>query len=177
MHRYAVGELYTPNRTSWPEGSTLNAAEDALELLLMFSAPSSKEKQGVKRGRIQLGLFQDQEQVLLLYQIEGAVPTWSDQPFSVQRAGTSLPSRIEDGKRHLINLTLINADTGVVEALRVVSVSDQWWNTWCEMLEAQATLGVSDTVYDAGLRALLARFPKSELLVKEARIVETTGVI
>lgn len=125
MHRYKVGEPYSATRSSWPEAQQFNVRGGEFELTLFFRAPKPKEVRSVKRGKSHFAALSWGPVLNFLYAFEPAIK-WSDAPFTIH----ALPPKeqvlpeIPDGQdRALLNVVLVDADTGLIRALRVVSLS------------------------------------------------------
>jgi len=172
MHRFAVGELYHPNRRTYPDG-TINwrLTPSGVELLLAFSRPTSKEIQDVKTGRAQFALLAG-EHVLLMAHRFGMMP-WSDAPWqaSLERAAGREPGLIDvpEGQRLMVHVVLVDADNGLVRVLRTTS----WDRAFVEAVRAAIERQLTATSPDraqAEIQAWYGRYPETPDLVAAADI-------
>lgn len=176
MHEYAVGKLYIPGRTSWPEGGEYNYRGSQHELRLFFRRPSAAEVDAVRQGPAEFGLVAEPwvpgcEVLVLLYRFGGDAG-WSDAPYSWHLVPPDQRTRPEPEAtaetRALLHVLLVDADTGLVQALRVLTLSPDFTRLLHAAIRAQALRPWRVTRYDARLAALYQRYPTSEALLERA---------
>jgi hypothetical protein len=187
LHEYRVGEWYSPTRTTWPDGVAHYAYRGGVhELLLFLSSPTPNEVRGVRQGEAEFGLVAQGPLIVLLYRFAsppehpgarprpGAALPWGDAPFTVHRVSEAertlpeLPSSPEE--RALLAVMLIDAATGIIRAIRVVSLSPAFTSALEEAIREQARLPYEAATYDRLLDALYARYPSSDALLALAGV-------
>jgi len=178
MHLYEVGKPYSATRQHWTEGADYNYRSGEHELRLFFRKPSPTEIAGVKRGLKQFALFTQGDVNVLLYKI-GSMP-WSDQPFSVhlteQGVGPQdLPpplSAPDDATyRAALQIVLVDADTGLIRAMNMVTFSPEFTRALHAAIRDQASRPwPGDAEYNRQVAAIQARYPDSFQLAEECSV-------
>lgn len=120
----AVGKLYKPGQTSWPVCVDYNYTTNGHELRLFWNQMAKQEIMEVKKGRAEFALFIDQRVMWLCFKF-GTMP-WSDQPFNIQLVPQdirALPQELEANQRASLVILLVDADTGILKAIRSLTFS------------------------------------------------------
>lgn len=167
-HVFKVGQPYHPSRLEWPECVQYNYRGGQHELLLFFASPTAKEVRGVRQGRADFAVLWEPPVVVFLYRLEGACG-WSHQPFSwhlVPEGERQLPPG-EGGGLALLNVVLIDAATGLVRALRAVTMSEKTTARLHSAIREQAAAEWKPAAYAAAVDRLNEE--PSAALVKRAR--------
>ncbi len=183
MHVLQVGKPYLPSRTSWPEGGEYNYRLGGHELRLFWRAPSEAKIDAVRRGPAEFALTlwpddADPAVIFVLYRFGERAP-WLDAPFSwhlVPPEQRTLPpawALVE--RRALLHAVLVGAGTGLVLALRVVSLSPAFTRLLHAAIRAQAQRRFSEAGYDAQLQAAYAVNPHTEDLLLRACVRAAGG--
>lgn len=169
MYKYKVGEPYNPHIHHWPEGAQFNVRRGGPELLLAFRNVTAQERRAVKANPAQFALFVENTQILLLYHFEGGVP-WSDAPFTANK----LPQEeqplleLEDGQHVLFPVLLLEATTGIIKAIRILSLSTDFMRPLYAAIQQQLAQPFDQAQYDSELARLYTRYPQSALMVEQA---------
>lgn len=185
-----VGAIYDPRRTTWPEGAAWTY-HDGWELLLRFAGPSTLEVAGVANGPaslaimlagpVAIGLYRfgegrsDAERAPLLAAIKGILPNashdpmdaipWSDVPLE-PHLWTRVPPTEEQAP---IRIVLIDADTGIVRAMRVALLAPGFTAAMrVAAAAAREAYTTAETFADALSRAL--RLPSHELAAQAPNV-------
>ncbi|GIW06340.1 MAG: hypothetical protein KatS3mg060_1145 [Dehalococcoidia bacterium] len=171
-HLLQVGAPYLPGRTRYPEAVQYTYRAGGHELLLWLSSPSPREVESIQRGRASFALSIEPPLIVLLYRFAPAI-TWSDAPFSIHLvppAQRVLPPPLGQAEesRALLQVILVDADTGIVRALRQLTWSPAFTAAIHAAIAAQATMTWDAQAYDAALRQLYQRYPTSEALLSTA---------
>lgn len=176
---YQVGALYNPRRTSYPETGQFNFRSGQHELVLFYRSPTAKEVAEVRSAPFSIGLFVDLPSIVLLYRL-GKSP-WSDAPYSwhlVPEAERTLPAVADSAEtRALLLVFLVDASTGILRAMRQVTMSPAFTHALHDAIHHQASLPWSSGEYDRHLQGLYRRFPSSADMVPKALVTEVTGAI
>lgn len=179
MHELRVGQPYHPGRQSWPEVAQYQHRGGGHELLLCLACPTGTEVEAVRRGEAEFALYAHEDLIVLLYRFGAAgrgIP-WSDAPYSwhlVPAGERALPPDVAGNERALLTVVLVDAATGIIRALRVVSWSPAFTAAVHAAIRAQAARPWSEAVYDAALDLLYARYPTTGALLERA-VARTTG--
>jgi hypothetical protein len=118
-HRVQVGQLYSPNRTSWPETPHLRLSPAGCDLALFLNEPSDDEAREVRTGAVSFAWVDGGPVSVLCFRF-GAMP-WMDTPFEPWRlpAGERGVPAGDPGQYLVLQITLVDAATGIVRAMRV----------------------------------------------------------
>jgi hypothetical protein len=178
MYRYQVGQLYSPTRRRWPEDVDYNFRAGQHELRLFFRNPSAVDIDAIARGPCEFALLRGRDTFFFLYHFGDAVP-WSDKPFSwwlVPEDERVTPKTADFPEPHdLLSIILVNADSGIIKALRVVTFSPAFTAAIRLAIADQAKYPfVGDAAYEAQIRAYYARYPSVEDMLPDA-IARTVG--
>jgi len=172
LHSYEVGKPYIPGRTRWQEAGEYNYRGGAHELRLFFGRLGDREIRDVRQREAEFALFVEQPVILFLYRFGASIP-WSDAPYSwwlVSPEQRTLPEPVGQAEetRDLLTTILIDADSGIIRAIRVVSLSPAFTTALHLAIREQASRPWDPTEYDARLAALYRRYPTSRALLKAA---------
>ena len=178
MHIHEVGTPYNPARQQWPEGAWYQCRNGEHELLLTFKGISRPERLAVAKGRADFAILERQPAIFLLYQFGDAIQ-WSDSPFSIhlvsdpaERAAPPDPTG-----RILLTTFLVEASSGLIERIRVCSLSEKFGTVLAEAIRRQHASAFDPTAYDRCLGETYARFPNTKQMLREAAIIETGGKV
>jgi len=172
LSTYRVGALYIPGQRSWPEGAEYNFRANSHELRLFWHDPSPREVESVRAGRARFALAVHGPIVFFLYTFEPALP-WSDAPFTVWMVPSdqrTLPAPTQLAEPHaILQVVLVDADTGVVRALRVTTFSPSFTAALHLAIRAQHEAGwPGQDAYDRALDEVYRRYPQSASLLATA---------
>jgi len=166
-----VGALYRAGRRSWPERGQYMLREDGHELALFFASPSGREADVVSRGDVELGVLVRGAVIFFLYRFGAAGEIdWSDAPFSIHRVPAEErvdPGRI--GALARLTVALVDATSGLVRALRRLSLPPAFSGALQAALVAQAKASYDPGVYSADLNAAYDRFAHSRQMAARAQ--------
>lgn len=127
-HLYEVGKPYSPNRTKWPENVEYNFRSGAHELRLFYPSPTVREIADVKTGQVRLALYPYLDVIFFCFKFSDQ--PWSDSPYNINLAPSNERQLPEDAdtaeQRRLLTTFLIDANTGILRVIRVVSMSPQF---------------------------------------------------
>lgn len=178
LHVYTVGKLYHPERTRWPEVTEYAYRDGGHQLRLFWRNLTPSVVRAVAKGPIHFGLLVRPPVVWLLYRIDGACD-WSDAPYSIHLEGPDAPAPPDPelgADRALLTVILVDADTGLVRALRGVSSSPPFTAALHAAIRAQAAAPFDRAAYDAAVRRDYAHFPQTAAMVREAVVLERGGL-
>jgi hypothetical protein len=165
MHAYEVGKPYSENRRHWPELAQYNYRGGEHELVLFLARPTSDETQAVRRGDAELALFVERSLIVLLYRFGQALP-WSDAPYSIHLVPfeqRTLPPETGPEEHALLQIILVDAGTGIIKAMRVVSMSPDFTQTLHNAIRKQFDQPFTRSAYNGELEKLFARYSSADL--------------
>lgn len=177
MEVLRVGELYIASRTRWPEGAEYNFSAAGHELRLFFSDPTAAEVRAVRQAPIHIGMIFAPPVIDLVWKIDG-IGDWSDCPYSWNLLPAShrvLPEETNDQQRALLNVLLINASNGILEAIRAVSLPPHATARLHGAIREQAGLAWNFPEYMAAKDRLYATYSDSSLMAAAAELLVKAG--
>lgn len=167
----SVGALYHPSHTRWPECAQYNYRAGEHRLELFFASPEVREIREIRRGQAEIAVLVGPRAIWLLWRF-GEGP-WSDAPYSIhlvpEEDRTLPPLASETETRSVLQVVLVDAATGVLRAIRAVSLSPQVSATLDAAIRAQAAQPWDEAAYDREIASTYARAPSSESLVRLAQ--------
>lgn len=179
MYLYEVEKLYHPGKTRWPEGAEYAYRDGGHVLLLFFAGPSEQEIEGVRSGAAEFAAAYEEGLVILLYHIAGVTSAWSDQCFYfwLEPEGRRQLPNPEPGEeeRALLSIFLVDANTGILRALRTLTLPPAVTHALHEGIREQAretkppSPQVTNMLYMKRSQRLYQRFRQSSDLLRVAR--------
>lgn len=173
----AVGKPFSPERTTWDDVSFEYRFFSGNHLLqLCLGSPSPKEIAAFKTSPVRVGLYLEGNVIFLLFRIEGCME-WSDQAFSIRlvdEKDQALPP-LPPGLRILLTLILVNADSGIVMAIRAVTFSPHFSRLLHMAMRHQKDSAFNASAHQSTIEAVYRRFPNSKALAKAAVLIERAG--
>lgn len=169
-----VGEVYDPAYSRYDEGARYLYTGGAHELTLFWNGPTSAEIAGLRTQPVEVGLFSHGPAGFFLYKIQD-VCEWSDVAFNVHlvpEAERQLPDETP-GDRARLKLTLVDAETGVIRAKRIVSLDKVMTQAVKHLMAEQAAAPFNRLIYDAALQEVHGRYADSDALARVAEVVES----
>ena len=165
MHKIAVGESYLPNGGRVQERVEYNFRSGGHELLMSLANLTQKEIQAITQGPADFGLFIEGEVMLFLYRFGNTIP-WSDAPYSwhlVPSEQRTLPPHIAATIGMVLSIILVEATTGIVKKIRVVSLPPDFTKSLNGAIALQAQHPFPSD-YDLALESIYQRYSSSELV-------------
>ncbi|MBI5549321.1 MAG: hypothetical protein HY901_36005 [Deltaproteobacteria bacterium] len=156
MHAYKVGDLYHPDHRLWPEFVQYSYRGGQHELVLFLRQPSPQEVQAARTGRADFALVVEPPVLLLCYRFSCGGP-WSDAPFSwhlVPASERATPPDPTGEERATLQVVLVDAATGLVQALRLLSFAPPFTAALHRAIRAQALIPWEPRAFDATLSKL-----------------------
>lgn len=166
MNVYAVGEKYNPKVASWPEGTQYNFRSGAHELLMFFAGPTEHEIKQIKTGAAEFGLLFESDIIFLLARFGDL--SWIDAPYhwsmlpENEKVGPAAP---EGDSLALLQVILIDAKTGVIKALRVISLSAANNKILRNAIGRQAANPITPQEYNRRVDAVYKKYPSTNDMV------------
>ncbi|XXX79215.1 hypothetical protein WMF30_10615 [Sorangium sp. So ce134] len=172
-HILSVGQLYHPGRTRWPEAVQYQLRGGTHELVMFWPGLAVRDIAAVRRGPCEFALLVQQPVIWLLYRFDGACD-WSDAPFSVhlvpeaERGPAMAVDTLGATTRALLHVVLVDAGSGVVRALRQVSLSPEFTAALHAGINEQLAAPWDERAYDAALQRGYEAWPTAEAMLAAA---------
>lgn len=174
FYKIAVGELYNPARTRYPQASQWRLSESIVELVVFYPDPTPQEIEQFRTGRSQFALLAGDHALVLGYRF-GDGP-WGDSTWQAPRQTdlTAGVARREPDEGLLFVVALVDATTGVVKVLRMTTWSAQFTAAVRDAIGRQLANGATVEAGDREIDRWYARYPRTVDLIRAADIT-TTG--
>lgn len=138
MRKLAVGELFVEGRTEWPECNQYNYTTSGHQLTLFYDKPTEKEIADVRKGEAKFQLLAKPEALCFLYKI-GDQP-WCDAYFNYWVNPEHFrqdPEKLMPGQLPTIMIYLVDASTGIIQAIRMLTFSEAFGQRLHKAIEIQ----------------------------------------
>ncbi|HZK18932.1 MAG TPA: hypothetical protein VFD15_06415 [Clostridia bacterium] len=168
MHILEVGKLLIPGKTRYNEGATFEYSELGPVLVFAFGNPAPEEIQAVKKGRVDLALYESPPVLFILHKIQG-LEQWSDSPFSIRMYDNmgkvfDFGEPIRDGMGLVLHIVLVDADTGVLVAQRIIGTPTEFSRDIRAAILRQIEQPFSPESYHRKIDNIYRTFSTKELL-------------
>lgn len=170
----AVGSPYLPGRDQLPPGFEYTFRGGAHQLLLVVDNLRRSETEDIAHGSCEFAVAVHQPVTFFLWRFGTSFP-WSDSPYSYWMLPDNErqpPRAWNHGEPHaVLTVVLVEAETGLVRALRAVSLSPALTTALHLAIHQQVTDGWSGAhEYDQALMATYSRYPTTEALLQTAQV-------
>lgn len=174
VHAIAVGQLYHPGRTVWPETIDINPKRSGLEIRLFMKSPTKQEISDVRRGAHWIALYHEDD--IFVIATKWGDGSWMDGSVDITLLPPDQALDVRDdfpaGTRLTVQTILVCADTGIVHAIRMTTLSPSATGFVVSSIRKQLAKGSGND--EGRLRSLLGSLTTDEL-VKRATITERLG--
>jgi hypothetical protein len=175
--RLAIGDLFTPERTHWPDNRfELRYFDGSFLLQICEASPSEKSIAAFRHGAMHIGLHYEQGVIFFLFRIDGTW-AWSDQAFSIHLVSEADRGPGEPSDNAFVPLTvvLVDSNTGRVAALRMVTMSPRFANMFNGFIDRQRATPFDPETHKRTIAALYTKYRHSKALAAAALIRERAG--
>jgi hypothetical protein len=172
MQILEVGQQYSTSRTTWPEGAEDNYTRGGHELRLFFKSPRPGEVEAVRKEPCEFAVSVEGTSIILQYRFgdhpRRRIP-WSDAVFSIHLVPARhrcVPAADANPEaRAALQVLLIDADTGILKAMRYRTLSPEFTRTLESAIRAQALQPwPGQMAHRRALQTLFARSSTQDLL-------------
>ena len=171
-----VGEIYSSKHSEYSEATQYCYYNGVHDLALFWSRPTLKEINGFLSQPLEISLYVEHSVLFLLYRIVD-ICEWSDVAYNIQqlRAEEQVVPADIPGSRARLQMTLVNADSGIILAKRMLSISPTMTQALRHTLLEQTLTPLSRYEYEAQVQQAYARYPDTDAMLKDAWMIETAG--
>lgn len=176
----AVGQPY-PRRIAWRDGHVeLRITAQGVEFLLAIADPEPHEVNAFTKGNAEFALVPGRHHLMWSYRfvnpksgnplMQGPGIPWLDAPWEYHRQVLVTPVAVPGGRGATfgVYLVLIDAATGIVKGLRLVSPPVEFADALRDAVDAQAAVPRDDAAAGREIDAVYARYPSSADLLLAA---------
>lgn len=179
-HLLSVGQRYHPDRSSWPEGTNFNYRSGGYELLISLPQPTQAEIDAINTGEIRFALAVLEGIIFFCSEFRSAIPnTYSNQlSFDssytwhlIPREERTIPGPEPADGRALLLVILINAGTGIIDAMRSCTLSPAFTKRLNHAIRAQ-TAGdwAGPDAHRAAIARIYGKYPDVQSLINVAEV-------
>lgn len=171
-----VGEIYSSKHTQYSEATQYCYYNGVHDLALFWTNPTPTEINGFLSKPVEIAHYVEGSVLFLLYRIVD-ICEWSDVAYNVHQLrdeAREVPADIP-GNRDQLQMTLVNADGGIILAKRRLSLSPAMTEALRQALQEQMKKPLSRFEYESQVQQTYARYPDSDAMLKNAGEIETAG--
>jgi len=167
MNITEIGKLFFPGRTHWREGVWFDYTAIGPVLVFAFKNPSDEEILAARKGKVELALYDDPPVLFILHRIEG-LEDWSDCPFSIRiyAEPPPMPEQVPDGSGLGLYIALVDANTGILHAQRLVGTSTEFARELLAAIHRQLEAPFSEAAYHERINHVYQTQTTEQLLEK-----------
>jgi len=162
MFVFEVGKLYKEGVTSYQEGTKFDFTKSGAILELFFERPSEKEIEDVKAGRFEMGFYEKEDLIFMLFKF-GNGP-YMDAPYSVHLSEPFEFMKIEPGFGFGLTILLIDSSTGILKAVRYVSLSTDFSQRFKLAVERQKKMSFNKDLYLLKIQSVFNNYSTKDLV-------------
>lgn len=171
-----VGEIYSSRHSEYSEATQYCYHNGVHDLALFWSRPTLKEKNGFLNQPVELALYVEQSILFLLFRIADTCE-WSDVAFNIHqlRPEEQIVPTDAPGSSAQIQMTLVNADSGIIMAKRMLTIGPAMTQALRHTLQEQIKTPCSRTEYAAQVKEIYARYADSDAMLGDAWMQEAAN--
>ena len=169
-----VGEIYSSKHSAYSKATQYCYYNGIHDLALFWSRPTLKEQNDFLKHTVEFALYVEQSVLFLLYRIADTCE-WSDVAYNIHQLRDreqEVPADLPDS-RGKIQITLVNADSGMILAKRMLSISPEMTQALRHTLQAQSRIPCTRSEYEAEVKLAYARYADTDAMLKDAWMTET----
>lgn len=174
MPTIAVGQPYQKGVTQFPEMPEYNYWRGGHRLAIFMAGITPDELAAVKSAPVQLAFTVVGDVLVLQYRFGAGLP-WSDATYTwhkVTPVDQARPPKMIGQERALLEIILVEATTGIVKAIRVVSFSPTFTQRLHAAINRQADAPLPAD-YDAQAQRVFKNFTSKQL--RDRALASCTG--
>jgi hypothetical protein len=162
FEKFEVGQLYKPGTTKYGEGTKFDFTEAGAVLELYFNKPTGDEIQDVTRGRFEIGFYERENIVFMLFRFGGW--QWMDAPYTVHLSQPFTFEEPKPGTGYGLSIFLIDAATGILKGMRYVGLSTDFSRMFKDAVERQKTMTFDKSLYEYEIKQTYDTFDTKNLV-------------
>lgn len=176
MRSVTVGSLYDPQRQRWAPVPIARITRTGIHLILMIANPTEIEVEAVRSGVPRFAWIDAPNVALLAWTFDPGIP-WTDAPYSphLEQAGDIPGIEGPAGSPAAIAVVLVDADTGVVRAVREITWPDDFAAVVRASIARMASAPFDMNATDAAMAELYITYPDTAELVAMKATVTCDG--
>lgn len=172
-----IGEIYSSKHTQYSEATQYCYYNGVHDLALFWTNPTPTEISGFLKQPVEVSQYVEGAVLFLLFRIVD-ICEWSDVAYNINQLRDEEQEVTADipGNRDRLQMTLVNADGGIILAKRRLSLSPTMTQALRHALQEQAKQPFSRFEYESQVQQVYARYPDSDAMLKDAGPIETASL-
>jgi hypothetical protein len=177
----SVGHPYLKGKTAWPQAMTYQYERSGHILRIFLRTPSPEEVEAIWQGPAHFGLFTEGHVIFLCFRFytqANALTYYGEAPFSIHLVPEDYHKSPDldfpPGVGAALSIILVNAENGLVEALRVLALGHKFSKRLHRAIREQERRPFNQAAYEQQLKRLFGRYT-SEQLWRACEIVCKAG--
>lgn len=171
-----IGEIYSSQQSEYTEATQYFYHDGIHDLALFWAKPTLEEKNYFLKQPVELALYAEDSILFLLYHITDTCE-WSDVAFNIHQLRASeqtLPVDTPSSCARL-RITLVNADSGIILAKRLLSIGPAMTQALRHTLQEQMNIPCSRADYETQVKRIYTKYPDSDAMLKDAWMREAAN--
>lgn len=170
---YRVGEPFRSGRTRWPDEACYGIDRDGYVLTLFRPGVTEPMREAVRREAADFALVLESPLAVLAYRFGTALP-WEAVPYAWPLTAGEVrsrylpPARVEPGTRALLWVSLVDSETGLIEAQRGIALAPEFTLALNRAIRQQARLPFDGDAYVRAVASLHHDLPDPARLASRA---------
>ena len=165
FNKIEVGKLFQEGKTHYVEGCKVDMADDGLTFFVAFQDPSEEEINNFKDGKIKYGYYVEKDVIMLLFKIGSQ--QWMDAPYSIHLSKQLHHlQEIKDGLGYSLKVFLVDANTGILKAARMIGMETNMSRKIKEEILKQKDMDFNILNYNKNIAEIYNKYTTKELVKK-----------
>lgn len=164
---FQVGEKFPLPIKAQGDGGLFQYDINGAMFILKLSKVDLIAIEAFRTGKIELGLFVDNDIIFLLYKIDGIINGWGDSPYSVHFHTEEQRPKLTDVKEKTISLYLVDSHLDILLAMRTITLPDAFFDKLIESTKDQLLKPFNKDQYIANIQSVWSKYT-SEAMFEHA---------
>jgi len=162
MQKLEVGQLLQEGKTKYQEGVIFDFQQAGPLLYLFFNSPTETEIESIKKGEFEIGFYQKDEVIFIMAKFQGM--PWMDAPYSVHLSQPFEFQEITEGKGFGLTTLLVDANTGILKAIRYSGLSTEFSRKLRIAIENQKNISWDERSYNQKIDMIYDNYSTDDLV-------------
>jgi len=151
---FQVGEKFPLPIKAQGDGGIFQYDINGAMFILKLSKVDLIAIEAFRTGKIELGLFVENDIIFLLYKIDGIINGWGDSPYSVHFHTEEQLPKLTDVKEKTISLFLVDSRLDILLAMRTITLPDAFFDKLVESTKTQLAKPFDKDKYIANIQTV-----------------------
>lgn len=161
---FQVGEKFPLPIKNQGDGGLFQVDANGAMFILQLSQTDVIAVEAFRTGRLELGLYEEDGILFLLYKIDGIFKDgWGDCPLGIQLLAPGMKPILEDLQDSVMHLYLVDTRLQILLAQRTVELSDDFFRALCKAVENQLDSSLTPAAFVTTLQSIWNRRSSKEM--------------